>query len=742
MLLPARTALVAAALVATLPLAAQQPTSGAVPGRPDTTLGRVSAIQPVANQARGVDAEVRVALFDLMNDRYIPALSRLQWLQTAPGALTAAAAPSALRGREDVLFLLAQSYYRLGMDQAFRQTARSLVGGPSAPRYGAILRAQLLLDAYRQGDYAGAITMSKALAGSDVKGLAALVAGLSAYQTGAFPDARAAFAQAQQSGAPYAAYAQYMDALAQLRGDTSQTAPALAAMQQLASSSTGEFADQVRLTAAQLAYEADRFDDAAGLAGQIGSESGLAAQGLLTRAWALYKANQIAPAGEAFQQFATRFPQLPERDEARLMYAQALLQLGRTDEAARVFHMVADSAKAETGALQGASSARTAAAKALVSARAAGLLFITDPASGKTVALQDAAGSDLSVLAAAVSDTVATMPRVSAPEVVSLADVNDRLSKVTGLDGTISRRVLFAQTSATNNRSDFAGRNQALYEADVQVALARFRVQEAIDAQARQLATLQSLQQTLTTESASFGTLSAKLTAAQDSLSRLSAVLDAAAGRLRQLFEGQINATRLLADENVALVESVRGVLSASSGAMERELLDREAQTSRTYRGVADLIESGVEGAIGHHPVFALRDSVRARGARSRALLAEAQAASTAAQQLIAAEITRLQSNDATAAYRSTLASAETRRAAVEAQLVSVVERELSARAGEMVADLRRDTEAAEFGSASALFFQALDAGNAPRGSGTSGTTGALPSTNGTPVAATTSPKR
>lgn len=738
---PARTAFAAVILAAALPLAAQQPAAGAVQTRPDSGVQRDSAIRPVADQARGVDAELRVALFEMMNDRYIPALGRLQWLQTSPGALTPAAAPGALRGREDVLFLLAQSYYRLGMDQAFRQTARSIVGGQSAQRYGAILRAQLLLDAYRQGDYAGAITMSKTLAGSDVKGLASLVAGLSAYQTGAFPDARAAFAAAQQSGAPYAAYAQYMDALAQLRGDTSQSAPALTALQQLASSSSGEFADQVRLTAAQLAYESDRFDDAASLAGQIGSESGLAAQALLTRAWALYKANQVAPAGEAFQQFATRFPQLPERDEARLMYAQVLLQLGRTDEASRVFHMVADSAKAETGALQGVSGAMNAAAKALVSARAAGLLFITDPASGKTVALQDAAGSDLSVLATAVSDTVAAMPRVSAPEIVSLADLNERLSRVSGLDGTISRRVLFTQTSATNNRADYAGRAQALNEADVQVALARYRVQEALEAQARQLATLQALQQTLTTEGSAFGALSARLTAAQDSLSRLATVLDAAAGRLRQLFQGQINATRLLADENVALVDSVRGVLAGSAGAMERDLLDREAQTSRIYRGVADLIESGIEGAIGRHPAFALRDSVRARGDRSRALLGEAQNAATAAQQLIATEIARLQSNDATAEYRSTLASAESRRAAVEAQLVSVVERELGARAGEMVAELRRDTEAAEFGSASALFFQALDAGNAPRGAGPSGTTGALPGPGGAPVAATTTPK-
>jgi hypothetical protein len=42
-----------------------------------------------------------------------------------------------------------------------------------------------------------------------------------------------------------------------------------------------------------------------------------------------------------------------------------------------------------------------------------------------------------------------------------------------------------------------------------------------------------------------------------------------------------------------------------------------------------------------------------------------------------------------------------------------------------MVAMLRRDTEAAEFGSASALFFQTLDAERNASTSGTTGATGA-----------------
>jgi hypothetical protein len=76
-------------------------------------------------------------------------------------------------------------------------------------------------------------------------------------------------------------------------------------------------------------------------------------------------------------------------------------------------------------------------------------------------------------------------------------------------------------------------------------------------------------------------------------------------------------------------------------------------------------------------------------------------------------------------AARATLASAEARRAAVEGQLIAVVERELNARAGQMIAGLRRDGEAAEFGAASASFFQAIDSGRTAGTSGTSGTSNA-----------------
>jgi outer membrane protein assembly factor BamD (BamD/ComL family) len=735
-----RTASLAALLFGAAPLVAQV---SPAPSRPDSTspapaaglaatdstsTRRDSVIVPRADQARGVDAEIRVALFQLLDEQYVPALSRLQWLAASPVALTGASAGGVLRGREDMLFLLAQTYYRLGMDSAFRMAATPLVTGANSARFGRLLRSQLLLDAYRRGDYAGAISLAEGVDVAD-RGLGALVAGLAAYQMGNLPAANAHFAAAQSSGAPYGQYAQYMQALAMLRADTTKRAEALTALQSLTSSATGKLQDQARLTAAELAYESERYDDAARLAGEVSPTSGLAAQAQLTRAWALYKAKDVAGAGQAFDQYATRYPQLPERDEARLMYGQALLQLGRTQDAANVFRTVADSAASESRLLQTkARTAMTDAARALVQARAAGLLFIADPANGKTVALDDQAGSERQVLAAAFGDSVGpSMPAVSAAEIISLDDVSSRVDAVAPASDL--RRVVFAPASATKNPEQFGRTSQALYAADVSVVLAQYEVAEQMAAQQRQIVMLRQLQQRVASEAQAFAVLAARLTAARDSLARLAVRLDAAGTRIQQMFSAQVNTTRMLANENRAAIDSVKTTLGGAQGALEYGLLDTEAQTATAYVQLADIIERGIPGAVAHHPVFALRDSVSARATRVGTLLADAQNRAASTQSLLAAEIARLEGSDTDRlrAMRASLAAAESRRNAAESAVVAVVDAELRARATEMIAGLKRDTEAAEFGSASASFFQAIDAGQPSTTTGTSSSAAAQP---------------
>jgi outer membrane protein assembly factor BamD (BamD/ComL family) len=738
-------ALVAAGVVTASPIAALQPPTGAPPtplpaptGAP-TALDQAAAMRrilgdssliPQENQSAGVDAEIRAALFQLLTGQPIPALSRLQWLSTSPTALGSAADAGLVRARENMLFLLAETYYTLGMDEAFRASARQLASGTAVSRYTPILTTQLMLDAYRRGDYAGAITLSKSLGDMQRgRGVASLVAGLAAYQTGNYTDARAAFTAATAAGPPYSDYARYMDALTMLRADTASGAAALTALQSLAGSATGEFADQVRLTAAQLAYELGQYPAAIQMADAISRTGGLAAQAQFTRGWALYKSDQLGPAGEAFSDFATRFPQLPEREESRLMEGQVLLQLGRTDDAANLFRTVADSTTAVVTTLQArSSSAMTDAARALVTARAAGLLFLRDPASGKTIALQDAAGAEPQVLATIFADSATSLPAVSPPEIISLSDVMARVSAITpSIESSIPQRVLLAPASATRNRSDFVLGSQALYDADVAVALARHRLDEQMAAQRLQLALLRQFQTLLVADLAGFDTLTRGLTAAQDSLSRVYAVVAASGSRLTQLFIGQITATRLLAEENIAAIDSLRRGLAGGIAPADEAILAQERETADYYRRTADLIQNGLPGAIARNPIFALADSVRGRAAKVATLVAEARGAGEEAQRLLASAIAEMENteSDRVRALRAAIASAEAQRAAAETRLVSVVDAELRARANEMVALLRRDVEAAEFGSASALFFKTLDAERRTNAAGSTDTTGA-----------------
>ena len=776
-----------AGVIAAAPITAQPPP--VAPPRPDSgaralpdsnalrrTLGDTALI-PKEDQARGVDAEIRAALFQLMNGAPVPALSRLQWLVESPVALGTASDATTLRTRENLLFLLAEAYYTLGMDEGFRATARQLVGpmpaaapstttgGPAtgalsvnAPttariaagtpdassRFAPILRVQLMLDAYRRGDFAAAIQMSRAIdSETRARPLAALIAGLAEYQTGRYAEARADFAAAAGGGGPYADYGRYMDALAQLRTDTANAAPALAALQSLATSAQGEFGDQVRLTAAQLAYEMEQYPAAVQLANAISPTGGLGAQALFTRAWSQYKADQIGPSGESFLQFATQYPDLPEREEARLMHGQTLLQLGRTGDAAIVFRSVADTAMVTATALQARSrSAMTDAARALVEARAAGLLFIRDPASGKTVALQDGAGAEAAILASIFTDSMPTLPSVTAPEIVSLDDVTARLATVgPAIDSAVPRRIVFAPTSATRNAADFVVGAQRLYEADIAVALARYRLDEQMLAQQRHLALLRRFQEILGSEMGAFDTLATGLQAAHDSLARLTEALGAAGTRLTQMFMAQVATLRLLADENVGALDSLVTGLRGAVAPPDEVVIAHERQTALAYRGIADLVENGLAGAIRRHPIFALGDSLARRGERAAALLADARRAAEETRRILAQAIVDAENmeTDRVRALRSSVASAESRLGDAESRLVATVEAELRARAGEVVALLQRDTEAAEFGSASALFFQTLDAEQRPAGAPVGGPTGgaaAGPTTTSGPAGA------
>jgi len=629
------------------------------------------------------------------------------------------------------MFLLAEAQYRFGMDSAFEGTAQPLItAGSLPPRYASLLKSEMLLSAYRMGDYARVVQLANTSDDPATRGLASLVSGLASYQLRRYNDAHAAFARAQQAAGPYTQYARYMDVVTTLRADTAQTAPALAQLEAIASASTGDFADQVRLTAAQLAYERAAYPQAISLADAVSSNGALAAPALLTKAWAQYKADRIADAGQSFATFADRYPQLPERDEARLMAGQSLLQVGKTADAGRLFATVADSTAGEVRILQAsAQRAMSDAARALVAARAAGLLFIQDPATGKTVVLEDRAGADPALLAMAVSDTISAQPTISTSRLLSLNDMRTRFDSVSGLSTSFPKRVLFSPASATAGRVAFAGAAQALYNADAAIAMARYDLESALRAHDMQIALLKQLQVVLAQRRDSLAAVESQLEQNRAAMNALFATLEEARARIKQMLSQQAMLLRAATYDNSRMIDSIRTALGSIASGEDQGILSLETETLAAYRRTADMLLPRLDSAVAHHPAFMLADTVRARRDSVNSLLSQTRGALASAEQLVNGELARLQTEpESITRLRGAVASAESRRSQAEARLVATVDAELRARSTELLADLQRNTEAAEFGRASASFFQALDQ-NA-RASGAVGTTGAAGTAN------------
>ncbi len=731
-----------AALLVAAPLAAQDSTALRDTARVATVL------QPVPDQGRAVDAEIRVALFELGSDKTLGALSRLEWLRSSPGALAGIDAENLARRREDLGFLLAETYYRIGMIDRFRTIANELMSS-SGGRYAPILRAQLMIEAYRRGDNARALELASGASAAGDGGLTPLVAGLAQYRMGSYDAARASFASARQAAGPYAPYAQYMDALAALHGDTAQASAAMTALQAMGGTAAADFADQVKLTAAALAYQSGQFDQAVTLAESIAPTSGFAADALLTKAWALYKARRHDLASQAFGDFATKYPQLPQRDEARLMVGQIMMETGKIDDAERYFQVAADSILADArAASSGAAQAMAEAARALVTARAAGLIYVSDPTAGKGLALNDAAGADDAVLQSAIGGAPPSPAAIApTPDLVSMGDIETRLDAMgPPLTGT-ARRAVYTQPPGGTSLAAYAQRADALRAADVQLSLARYRLQESLDATSARLATLGQMQQYLSTSGTIIDRALAQTQTVQDSLARLASVLQATRDRVRALVLSNVQATRELARENAANIDSASNVLAASLRPEEREILQIEAQTAAHYATLADIIERGLEGIVSRHPVLAQNDSVRAHLERVRQLASATRSEMDLTANLVAGELGRAGGVESgrTRDLRAAVASAEAQRASAENQLLALVDAELRARADRVVAMMRRDAEAAEYGSASASFFKAIEADStaAGRPSGDAGNTGgagsASPTTGATERASGTS---
>ena len=88
----------AAILGVAMPIAAQQPVLADTAKHTPPPTGPV-IVTPAADQPRGVDAEIRTALFDLVNNKPLAALSRLEWLAAGHGTALVTSRRSKATGR-------------------------------------------------------------------------------------------------------------------------------------------------------------------------------------------------------------------------------------------------------------------------------------------------------------------------------------------------------------------------------------------------------------------------------------------------------------------------------------------------------------------------------------------------------------------------------------------------------------------------------------------------------------------
>jgi tetratricopeptide (TPR) repeat protein len=421
----------------------------AIPAR-GVARAQTDSLPQAVGRLRAADAEIRAALFELVDGRAMSALNRLRRL----GRVARTDATPEVRGEDDRRFLIAECYYQLGMDDSLRAIGDSLLTGPGGPRYAAVLRPQLIVSAYRTGDNERAQRLAggpredtvvvqvyrgtkldqqkfKALPDLSQRGLPTVVAGLAAARRGDSVAAKEWFSRAAESGGPYAFYARTLALVTALPPDSAHAAAALVPLD-MASGGGGaganapppspsanpspvpgnrgaapesgfDIADQVSLTLAQLAYEAGYYERAATLAASVPPGSAADPAASRTRAWALRRAGHPALALEVLTDLARRYPELPDRTDASLIAGQMALDANDVGEAVRRFAEVADTTRADAAAVAQwmSSTEPAAAAKALVQGRVANPLLVSEIALGKVLSFPDSTGGGEGALAIA-----------------------------------------------------------------------------------------------------------------------------------------------------------------------------------------------------------------------------------------------------------------------------------------------------------------------------------------------------
>jgi hypothetical protein len=159
------------------------------------------------------------------------------------------------------------------------------------------------------------------------------------------------------------------------------------------------------------------------------------------------------------------------------------------------------------------------------------------------------------------------------------------------------------------------------------------------------------------------------------------------------------------------MIDSVRRSLGGSGVPTDNETLDLETETAGDFGQLALLVRSGLDTLIDRHPVFAMADSITVRLRSADSLHSQVRSVLAADSAVAAQTLAGLRAKESqrTTSARAALAAAERERAAAEGDLVALLDSDLRARAVALAGQLQRDREAAEYGSANAAFFRAIE---------------------------------
>jgi tetratricopeptide (TPR) repeat protein len=472
-------------------------------------------------------------------------------------------------------------------------------------------------------------------------------------------------------------------------------------------------ADRMQLRRAEMAYDAGRYDSAAAIAATIPVGSAADAEGRWARTLALGRLGALPQARSALADLARDYPDLPEGREASFLAAQLMLDAGDPTAAARAFATVADSAARALDAVTREAATATAA-HILIASRTADALLVDGPAlsRAKVLAPPGPAATERNALGAVRADDgdPAGAP-VPTFEVVTPRAVMARLDSA---NAVFARAALFVADSPAV-RTALARGIETLRGADLELRRAADAVGALTAGTAAQAAIMRGQRALVLVAIDSIAGMAAGVQSITDSIGRLTPGLDSAEDGIRRIFANQIASLRELAAENGAVADSMGRAIQGGMTADDRAVLARETAAAAIYARLADTIERALPGVLARHPTLALRDSLLARAAATRALMSDVEGTGAAAVAAIDTAIAHLPaggSDSLMRAERATLVDATARQHAAIAALAPVVERDLAVRRDGVRSALARDREAADFGVAHAAFHAVLAAGD------------------------------